>query len=102
MHGVSPKAEHVIRIRVELLVSLKAMFPSGMQLQTLYRHQLVLFPTLDWTHFVQDLAYLEQKGYVEKVDSSGDFVDLRERWYRLTASGVEVADGCIHDPGLEV
>jgi len=98
-------AREIKRIRNEVLVALKVIYPAAMQARALLRSLLVLFPTLEFGHLRRDLHYLEEKGYVERVspDTESDMVltPWRCRWFRLTSGGMELADRCIHDPALE-
>lgn len=93
------------RIRNEVLVALKMLYPAALQADALLRSLLVLFPTLEFDHLRRDLHYLLEKGYVERrtPDRQNDnhLTPWRQRWFRLTAVGVELADHCINDPALE-
>jgi len=98
-------ARQIKRIRNEVLVALKVIYPAAMQAETLLRSLLVLFPTLEFDYLRRDLHYLQQKGYLERVtpsfESDEALTSWRRRWFRLTPSGTELADHCIHDPALE-
>lgn len=93
------------RVRNEVLVALKVVYPAALQAAQLLRSLLALFPTLEFDHLKRDLHYLMQKGYLERVQA--DFENgngptpWRQRWFRLTTSGIEVAQRCIKDPALE-
>ncbi len=93
------------RIRNEILVALKVVYPGSLQAGQLLRSLLVLFPTLDFDHVKRDLHYLMEKGYIERViaDTENDngMTPWRRRWFRLTTAGVELADRCIKDPAME-
>ena len=93
------------RIRNEVLVALKVVYPAALQADRLMRSLLVLFPTLEFDHLRRDLHYLTEKGYIERVLSvSGNdnaLTPWRGRWFRLTTTGIELADRCIQDPALE-
>lgn len=93
------------RIRNEVLVVLKVVYPAALQAEQIMRSLLVLFPMLDFDHLKRDLHYLSEKGYIERVVAEGvrgnGFAAWRRRWFRLTTSGVELADQCIQDPALE-
>lgn len=93
------------RIRNEILVALKVLYPAALQAQRLLRSLLVLFPTIEFDHFRRDLHYLSEKGYIERViperEGETDLTPWRQRWFRLTPRGVELADHCIKDPALE-
>ena len=93
------------RIRNEILVALKVVYPAAMLAEQLMRSLLVLFPTLEFEHLKRDLHYLTEKGYIERVltehDAANGLTAWRRRWFKLTAAGVELADRCIKDPALE-
>lgn len=93
------------RIRNEILVALKVIYPGSLQADQLMRTLLVLFPTLEFDALRRDLHYLIEKGYIERTVSASDeeasLTPWRRRWFRLTPRGIEVADHCIHDPALE-
>ncbi len=93
------------RIRHEVLVALQMLYPAPLQAEQLYRSLLCLFPTLEWDAFRRDLAYLSEKGYLKRVvsDSESDesLTPWRKRWFRLTTSGLEVAEHLVSDPALD-
>lgn len=105
MNGNGRNASEIKRVRNETLVALKVVYPAALQADQLLRSLLVLFPTLEFEHFRRDLHYLTAKGYLERVvaddEATGEFTAWRRRWFRLTTSGLEIADRCIHDPALE-
>ena len=92
------------RVRNEILVALKVLYPGALQAERLMRSLLALFPTLEFDNFKRDLHYLTAKGYLERVITDVDDNGLtpwRQRWFRLTTTGIELADRCIRDPALE-
>jgi len=93
------------RIRNETLVALRVIYPAALQAHHLMRSLLVLFPALEFDHLRRDLHYLGEKGYIERVipepDKDNGMTPWRRRWFRLTTSGIELADRCIQDPALE-
>lgn len=93
------------RIRTEVLVALKVLYPAAMQADQLMRSLLILFPMLEFDALRRDLHYLTEKGYVERVAVEGEqesaLTPWRRRWFRLSPQGYELADRCIHDPALE-
>ncbi len=99
-------SRQIKRVRNEMLVALKMLYPAAMQGDQLLRSLLGLFPQLEWDEFRKDLAYLSEKGYVQRIvaDTERDekATPWRKRWFRLTPSGVEVADHCVVDKALEV
>lgn len=93
------------RIRNEMLIALKVVYPAALQADHLLRTLLVLFPTLEFEHVKRDLHYLTQKNYLERAvveppDEAG-LTPWRRRWFHLTSAGLELADRCIRDPALE-
>lgn len=99
-------ARQIKRVRSEVLVALKMLYPAAMQADQLLRSLLGLFPQLEWDEFRKDLAYLNEKGYVQRIvaDTERDekTTPWRKRWFRLTPAGVEIADHCVVDRALEV
>jgi len=97
--------KQIKRIRNEVLVALKVLYPGALQAEQLLRSLLVLFPTLEFDHVRRDLHYLTEKGYVERVaadtESDANLTPWRRRWFRLSAAGMELADRCIRDPALD-
>ncbi len=97
--------QEIKRIRNELLVALKVVYPAALQAEHMLRSLLVLFPTLEFEQIRRDCHYLTAKGYIERVatdrEGDADLTPWRRRWFRLTATGVELADRCIHDPAMD-
>jgi len=106
MGGRKFESSRIKRVRGEILVALKLLYPAAMQADQLLRSLLAIFPQLEWEHFRKDLAYLVEKGYLKRVVCEGEgdpnLTPWRKRWFRLTAAGVEVADRCVEDPAVEV
>lgn len=99
------ETREIKRIRNEILVALKMIYPAAMQAEPLMRSLLVLFPTVEFDHLKRDLHYLCEKGYIVRVvthaENGNGLTPWRRRWFKLTPSGMELADRCIHDPALE-
>ena len=99
------ETSQIKRIRNEILVALKVVYPAALEAGRIMRSLLVLFPTIEFEQLKRDLHYLVQKGYVERViadtEAATNMTPWRRRWFRLTALGIEVADRCINDPALE-
>ena len=101
------RTPHEIKcIRNETVVALKMLYPTALQAEQLFRSLLSLFPELEWDHFRRDIAYLCEKGYLQRViaDAEADerLTPWRRRWFRLTSRGVELADHVIQDPALDL
>lgn len=90
---------------MEILITLKIIYPGALQGDQILRGLLALFPTLEFEQIKRDLHYLCEKGYLARVlaDSEEDIATTpwRRRWFRLTTRGVELTDQCLHDPALE-
>ena len=99
------KAREIKRVRNEVLVALKMLYPAALQAEQLLRSLLSLFPELEWDQFRRDLAYLCEKGYLQRVVSDSETDERttpwRKRWFRLTSTGMEVADHVVKDPALD-
>jgi hypothetical protein len=99
-------ARQIKRVRTEILMVLKMLYPAALQGDQILRTLLAIFPQLEWDQLRKDLAYLCEKGYVQRIvaDSEIDarLTSWRKRWFRLTSQGVEVADHCVEDKALEV
>jgi hypothetical protein len=93
------------QIRHEMLVALKMIYPTALQAEQLLRSLLSLFPTLEWDCFRRDLAYLAEKDYVQRVvagtEADARSTGWRQRWFRLTTRGVELAENLIRDPAID-
>ncbi|RJP37308.1 MAG: hypothetical protein C4547_05690 [Phycisphaerales bacterium] len=92
------------RIRNEVLVALRTVYPAAMQADQIMRSLLPLFPTLEFDAFRRDLHYLLEKGYLLRVVSEHEaderLTAWRRRWFRLSVTGMEIADELITDPAL--
>ena len=99
-------ARQIKRVRNEILVALKMLYPAALQGEQILRTLLALFPQLEWDQLKKDLAYLDEKGCVQHIVAESEdeprLTPWRKRWFRLTSSGVEVADHCVEDKALEV
>jgi hypothetical protein len=99
--------KQIKRIRNEVLVALRVLYPGAMQADPLLRSLLMLFPEVEFHHFRRDLAYLIEKGYVERIVPDADHrieaaaTPWRRRWFKLTPAGLEIADRCVRDPALD-
>ncbi len=98
-------ARAIKRIRNEILVALRTVYPAALTAEQIMHSLLVIFPTLEFDHTRRDLHYLMAKGYVDRVvaerENGNGFTPWRRRWFRLSTRGIELADRCIHDPALE-
>jgi hypothetical protein len=99
-------ARQIKRVRNEVLVALKMLYPAALQGEQILRTLLAVFPQLEWNQLKKDLAYLCEKGYVQRIiaesETDARITSWRKRWFRLTSSGVEIADHCVEDAALEI
>jgi len=94
------------RVRNEILVALKMLYPAALQGDQILRTLLAVFPQLEWDDLKKDIAYLSEKGYIQRIiaesETDARITPWRKRWFRLTSSGVEVADHSVEDKALEI
>lgn len=99
-------ALQIKRVRNEVLVALKMLYPAALQGDQILRTLLAVFPQLEWDQLKKDLAYLSEKGYIQRIiaetETDARITSWRKRWFRLMSSGVEIADHCVADKALEV
>ena len=92
------------RVRREVLVAMKTVYPAALQADQIMRSLLPLFPALEFDQLKRDLHYLWDKAYIYRVvsdrESDPKLTPWRRRWFRLAATGVEIADRCVTDPAL--
>ena len=106
MNRMSAGARQIKRVRNEVLVALKMLYPAALQGEQILRSLLSVFPQLEWDQLRKDLAYLCEKGYVQRIiaetEADARITSWRKRWFRLTSAGVEIADHCVEDKALEI
>jgi len=99
-------ARQIKRVRSEVLVALKMLYPAALQGDQILRTLLAVFPQLEWDQLRKDLAYLEEKRYLQRIvaesETDSRITSWRKRWFRLTSQGVEIADHCVEDKALEI
>lgn len=91
------------QMRQLILSSLNRLYPSPLQVRTLYRVMCGFDENYDLSLLQKDITYLKQKGYVEYIDDKlGGADSFREKVIGLTAEGKEIADQTQSDPALEI
>jgi hypothetical protein len=94
----------IVRVRNEILVALRLIYPAALQAEQILRSLLSVFPTLEWQHLRRDICYLVEKGYLTRVvaatEAQSRLTPWRRRWFRITTSGLEVSDSLVNDPAL--
>ncbi len=90
-------------MRTKILGNLNILYPSPIQLISLYRTVCQFDPVYSRLLFSKDIIYLQDKGYIEFIDEVlGGSDELMAKVCRLTADGKEVAEGTDTDPALEI
>lgn len=104
--GRNGGVRQIKRVRNEILVALKMLYPAALQGDQVLRTLLAVYPQVEWDQLKKDLAYLAEKGYIQRIiaetEHDARITPWRKRWFRLTSSGVEVADHCVEDKALEI
>ena len=95
----------IVRVRNEILVALRMIYPAALRAEQLLRSLLSVFPTLEWQQLKRELYYLLEKGHLQRVIAGSEtdqrLTPWRKRWFRVTAAGKEVAESMIDDGGME-
>ena len=90
------------QVRKIILSNLNMMYPSGMQMDSLYRTVLPVNLAYDEGLFEKDICYLKEKGYIEFVDDRIGGLPFKKKVVKLTAEGKEIADRTQTDKALEI
>jgi len=95
------KAARIKETRREVLRALNVMYHIGPFGFDAICGSLLHLQLPDKECVQRDLTYLIDKGYVEWTNNNKAFMPWRERMYRLTATGNEVAAKITEDAALE-
>lgn len=99
------KAFESRHINGTIIASLQAYYPNGLGGANILNSVLrPLFPGMEWDQAFAALSYLQGRGLLEVVKSQGPRGgdSPRERVYRLTPAGMDVAAGIVADPAVLV
>ena len=100
---MSMGANEIKQARGHIVVNLRAFYPNGMSGGLIFRESLApVFPNMEWSQAVREISYLLERGYVEHVGDAGlrKAESARERVYRLTSSGYDLASGVVEDDAI--
>jgi len=98
-----PEATKIKQMRLLILSNLNRLYPSPLQVRSLYRVMCGFDENYDLSLLQKDLYYLKQKGFVEFIDDKiGGAGKFEDKCIRLTAEGKEIADRVQTDPALEI
>ncbi len=98
-----PEATKIKQMRLLILSNLNRLYPSPLQVRSLYRVICGFDENYDLSLLQKDLFYFKQKGYIEFIDDRlGGADSYEDKCLRLTAEGKEIADRVQTDPALEI
>ena len=98
-----PKPVKIKQMRVFILFNLDRLYPTPLQVGSLYNVLCGFDEGYDIDLLQKDLTYLKEKGYVRFVDEAiGGADSFRNKYVRLTASGKEIADKTQTDRALDI
>lgn len=98
-----PEAIKKKQMRVLILSNLNRVYPTPLQVRTLYRVMLGFDENYDISLLQKDVTYLKQKGYIEFIDDViGGATSFGDKCLGLTAAGKEIADRTQTDDALEI
>ncbi len=101
---MNPEVYNIKRVRGCILAGLQALYPNAVSGGVIYREIVQpAFSIIDWREFLQELDYLQERGFVEPIsDGLGRAQTAKARMFRVTASGVDVGCGVASDPAIDV
>jgi len=98
-----PEAVRIMQLRKLILENLNRLYPTPIQVGTLYKVMCGFDEHYDFSLFQKDLIYLNQKSYIRFVDEAiGGSSSFRSKVIGLTAEGKEIADRTQTDKALEL
>lgn len=103
MNKQDPEAVRMKELRVMILSNMNRLYPTAVQVSTLFRVLIAFDETYMMSLLQKDLTYLKQKGYVEYIDEKiGGYDHFHCKFVGLTAKGKEIADRTAKDDALEI
>jgi len=90
--------------RNNILLYLNMSYPGGLRAQYIYENLMMMDESYQWVLLQKDIAYLRDKGYIERVDDKlgGQTLELQKQTYKLTPEGKEIAEKTGFDRALEL
>lgn len=96
----------VIKIKIarqRILQCLNMMYPTSLQLATIFNAICYTSPDYELALFRKDIHYLADKGWLKFIDEKiGGFPEFQKKVVGLTAEGKEIAEKTQTDPALEI
>ncbi len=91
------------QVRQLILGNLNRLYPTPLQVRTLFRVMCSFDENYDMSLLEKDLTYLKDKGYVKYIDDAlGGSERFEQKCIGLTAEGKEITDRTQTDPALEI
>jgi len=98
-----PEAIKIMQMRRLILSNLNRLYPTPLQIQTLYRVLCGFDEHYTLSLLAKDAAYLHQKDYIEFIDEQiGGSGSFEKKFIGLTYAGKEIADNIQSDSALEI
>jgi uncharacterized pyridoxamine 5'-phosphate oxidase family protein len=96
-------AIHIIQTRRLLLESLNKLYPTVLQVLSLFRVLIAFDEHYELSLLKKDLTYLREKGYIEFIDEKiAAETAFEKKCVKLTSDGKDIADRIEVDPSLEI
>ena len=97
------EAVRIKQTRRLILSCLNRMYPTPLQVRTLYKVMIGFDENYDLELLKKDIYYLRQKDFMEYVDDKlGGAGRFEDKCVGLTAEGKEIADRTQTDEALEI
>lgn len=91
------------KVRGWVVRILQRAYPAGFEADTLWRQLTDLGYAVTKSELLANLAYLKEDGFVENPQFGNRLMDsLSNELYKLTTKGVDLAEGTISDPGVDL
>jgi hypothetical protein len=101
--GIDPEVLKIKVTRKRILTFLNMMYPTPLQLITIFESVGYLDRNYDMSLFKKDINYMFAKDWLEFVDEKiGGGLPFEKRVILLTAEGKEIAERTQTDPALEI
>jgi len=101
--GTDPEVLKIKVARKRILGFLNMMYPTPLQLGTIFDSIGYLDPSYDFVLFQKDITYLRDKNWIEFIDEQiGGVSQFKKKVIGLTAEGKEIAERTQTDPALEI
>lgn len=90
------------KIRGWIVRILQRAYPAGLETETLGNQLEDLGYSVAGKDLEASLAYLNEDGFIEKIEFGKPFDGLTTRFYKLTTKGIDLAEKTISDTGVDL